>query len=83
MEPRKAVIDDPTEERIANPDDTVAIETAEEAEELSPEVEPQGAGPDGAGDDAYQQSDEALPDDDEEVSIDRDPSREGDGLFGD
>ena len=45
--------------------------------DLRYDVEPPGEAPEEDDDNAYQNSDEALPDDREEAAITRDPSREG------
>ncbi|MDX3924790.1 MAG: hypothetical protein QHC90_03150 [Shinella sp.] len=84
MDPRdKPRIPDPEIEPQENEID--AVETVPDSipdpEDLPPGIEEDGAAPESQDDDAYQNSDEALPDDAEERAINRDLYREG-GRFG-
>jgi hypothetical protein len=63
------------------PDVDIANESAPENGDLRPdEGDPHGELPEEDDDNPYQNSDEALPDDEEEKVISRNPSKEG-GLF--
>ena len=72
----KPNLDQVREDQLPLGSDIPDIEDIPENGDLSPQVEPEGAGPDGDGDDAFEESDEALPDDLEELEINRDPTRE-------
>ncbi|HVK90894.1 MAG TPA: hypothetical protein VM468_05730 [Mycoplana sp.] len=79
MDPRRPGGNDGDEPQTVN--DVDAAETAPDSlpdpGDVSPAPDHDGAAPESQDDDAYQNSDEALPDDAEEQTIARNPWREG------